>query len=108
METKGIDGCCIYELSGQGSCGGAFSCVAATLETGGFACDRGPSDGDLRPRGKSEVIDQLSCVPERDRDRLCRVGAKVGYSADGATVLGKDDDARDGFSLRLLFDENVL
>ena len=50
METKGINGSCIYELSGQGCCGGAFSYVAATLETRGFACDRGPSDGDLRPR----------------------------------------------------------
>ena len=50
METKGIDGCCIHELSWQGCCGGAFSYVAATLETRGFACDRGPSDGDLRPR----------------------------------------------------------
>ena len=34
------------------------------------------------------------------------MGAKVGYSADGATVLGKDDDGRDRFSLRLPFDEN--
>ena len=50
----------------------------------------------------------VSCVPESNRDTLCRVGARIGYSADGATVLGKDDDGRDGFSLRLPFDENEL
>jgi hypothetical protein len=86
--------------------GRAFSYVAATLETKEFACGRGPSNGDLHPRERAKKL--VSCVPESNQDRLCRVGAKVGYSADGATVLGKDDEARDGFSLRLPFDENVL
>ena len=36
------------------------------------------------------------------------MGTRVGYSADGATALGKDDDGSDGFSLRLPFDENEL
>ena len=43
----GVDGCCIDEVSGQGCRGEAFSYVAATLGTRGFAYGRGSLDGDL-------------------------------------------------------------